>query len=165
MRGRLRGAWQEWEHPWRDARCVSGRREQDDGEVPHTDGRCGHPPCGIYAYKEPADLLRAFELPRGSQRLVYGLVELSGKVVEHERGYRGRHAAVVVAAVVGAGWLVRVEGSARLHSLFSSPVEAVDGLIAADPSVTEHVSDPEETAAALVAYLSLARDLHELAAN
>ena len=47
-------AWRAWDRPFREARCVSGRSERDDGAVPHTDGRCGDPPCGIYAFKEPA---------------------------------------------------------------------------------------------------------------
>jgi len=165
MRGRLQGAWQAWDHPFREARCVSGRRESDDGEVPHTDGRCGHPPCGIYAFKEPVDLLAAFDLPGRSRRLVYGLVELSGKVVEHERGYRGGRAAVVAAAVLGRGRLVRVEGSARLQALFADPEKAVAALAATDPSVVEEVTDPGQAIGALVAYLTLARDFYELTAT
>ncbi len=165
MRGRLQGAWQAWDHPFREARCVSGRTESDDGEVPHTDGRCGYPPCGIYAFKEAADLVTAFDLPGGRRHLVYGLVELSGKVVEHERGYRGRRASVVAAAVLGGGRLVRVEGSARLEALFTAPEEAVAALTVADPSVVEEVSDPGQAIGALVAYLTLARDFYQLTAT
>lgn len=163
MRRRLHGAWRVWEGPFREARCVSGRTERDDGEVPHTDGRCGYPPCGIYAFKDAADLLDAFDLPGGGRRFVYGLVELSGKVVEHERGYRGQRAGVVAAAVLGRGQLVRVEGNGRLQALFSAPEEALADLIAADPSVVEEVGDPEQAWAAVTAYLTLARTFHELA--
>lgn len=164
VRGRLHGAWRAWDRPFREARCVSGRTERDDGEVPHTDGRCGQPPCGIYAFKEPAQLLASFGLPEGSRRCVYGLVALSGKVVEHERGYRGQRATVVAAAVVGRGLLVRAEGIERLQSLFAAPDDAVAGLIATDAAVVEGVGDPLQAAEALIAYLSLARDFYEVAA-
>jgi len=161
VRGRLQGAWRAWDRPFREARCVSGRSERDDGAVPHTDGRCGEPPCGIYAFKEPAQLLAAFGLPEGSRRSVYGLVALSGKVVEHERGYRGQRATVVAAAVVGRGLMVRVEGPERLQSLFLAPEDAIAGLVATDPGVVEELDDPLEAAEAVIAYLSLAADLRE----
>jgi hypothetical protein len=161
VRGRLQGAWRAWDRPFREARCVSGRTERDDGAVPHTDGRCGEPPCGIYAFKEPEPLLAAFGLPEGSRRNVYGLVALSGKVVEHERGYRGQRAAVVAAAVLGRGLMVRVEGLDRLRSLFLAPEEAVAGLVATDPGVVEELDDPLEAVEAVIAYLSLAADLYE----
>jgi hypothetical protein len=162
VRGRLQGAWRAWDRPFREARCVSGRAERDDGDVPHTDGRCGEPPCGIYAFKEPAQLLASFGLPEGSRRNAYGLVALSGKVVEHERGYRGQRARVVAAAVVGRGLVVRVEGIERLQALFLAPEDAVAGLVATDASVVEEVGDPLEAAEAVIAYLSLARDFCEL---
>lgn len=161
VRGRLQGAWRAWDRPFREARCVAGRTERDDGAVPHTDGRCGEPPCGIYAFKEPAQLLAAFGLPEGSRRSVYGLVALSGKVVEHERGYRGQRARVVAAAVVGRGLMVRVEGPERLQSLFSAPEDAVAGLAATDAGVVEELGDPLEAAEAVIAYLSLAADFYE----
>jgi len=161
VRGRLHGAFRAWDRPFRVARCVSGRTERDDGEVPHTDGRCGDPPCGVYAYKEPDQLLATFGLPEGSRRNVYGLVAMAGKVVEHERGYRGQRVKVVAAAVVGRGLLVRVEG-ARLADLFAAPEETVVELIAGDRSVVEELGNPQEALEALIAYLSLARDLYEL---
>ena len=162
-RGRLHGAFRAWDRPVYEARCVSGRGERDDGAVPHTDGRCGTPPCGIYVFKEPAQLLGAFGLPEGSRRFVLGLVALSGKVVEHERGFRGQKARVVAAAVVGQGLVVRVEGIERLQSLFAAPDATVTGLIATDPAVVEEVRDPLEMSDAIVSYLSLARDFCEVA--
>lgn len=160
-RGRLHGAFQAWDRPSRVARCVSGRSERDDGEVPHTDGRCGHPPCGVYAFKEPEQLVATFGLPEGPRRNVYGLVAMAGKVVEHERGYRGQRVEVVAAAVVGGGLLVRVEGSERLQALFAAPDEAVAALVARDRAAVERLGDQHEAAQALIGYLSLARDLYE----
>ena len=163
VRGRLQGAFRAWERPFQVAHCVSGRTERDDGEVPHTDGRCGHPPCGVYAFKEPEQLLATFGLPEGPRRNVYGLVAMTGKVVEHERGYRGQRVKVVAAAVVGRGLLVRVEGIERLQALFAAPDETVAGLVARDRTAVEELDDRHEAAEALVAYLSLARDFYELA--
>ena len=165
MRGRLHGAFQAWDRPFRVAGCVSGRTERDDGEVPHTDGRCGDPPCGVYAYKEPDQLLAAFGLPEGSRRNVYGLVAMAGKVVEHERGYRGQRVEVVAAAVVGRGLLVRVEGVERLQALFAAPDEAVAGLITGDRMAVQELGRLQEATEALIAYLSLARDFYEVAAQ
>jgi hypothetical protein len=160
MRGRLHGAWRAWDRPIYRARCVTGRGERDDGQVPHTDGRCGTPPCGLYAFKEPEQLLAAFGLPEGSVRWVMGLVALTGKVVEHERGYRGQQGQVVAAAVVGRGLLVKVEGPARLQSLFAQPEATVARLISSDPGVVEEVGG--RAAEAVSAYLTLARDFYEM---
>ena len=110
LRGRLFGAWKAWDRPEYEARCLSERTGSDAGEVPHTDGRCGPPPCGLYCFKEPEQLLAAFGVPRGSSRCVLGLVSLSGKVVEHERGYRAQKVRVLAAVVVGRGRVVRIAG-------------------------------------------------------
>ena len=142
LRGRLLGAWKPWDRPEYEARCLSRRTGPDAGEVPHTDGRCGHPPCGLYCFKEPEQLLAAFGLPTGTARWVLGLVSLSGKVVEHESGYRAQKARVLAAAVVGRGRIVRIEGDARLQALFADPEATIAGLLSADPAVVEEVGDP-----------------------
>jgi len=60
--------------------------------------------CGIYAFK------RARALAPGLLRIapwsVLGLVALTGRVVEHERGYRAQRAEVLAVAVVGGGHVV-----------------------------------------------------------
>ncbi|MFH1329173.1 MAG: hypothetical protein ABIJ48_00725 [Actinomycetota bacterium] len=160
LRGRLFGAWKPWDRPEYEARCLSARTGSGATEVPHTDGRCGPPPCGLYCFKEPEQLLAAFGLPAGSNRCVLGLASLSGKVVEHERGYRSQKARVLAAAVVGRGQIVRIEGSARLRSLFVAPEATIDGLLSTDPAVVEEVGDPLQMAEAVIAYLTLARDFH-----
>ena len=121
------------------------------------------PPCGIYLFKEAARLVAAFGLPEGTRRAVLGLVALSGKVVEHSRGYRGQKARVVAAAVVGRGLMVRVEGVERLQSLFAAPDETIRGLIATDPAVVEEMPGPKEAADAVIAYLTLAKHFYEVA--
>ena len=163
LRGSLQGAWKPWDRPEYEARCLSRRTGPDDGEVPHTDGRCGYPPCGLYCFKEPAQLVAAFGLPTGTARWVLGLVSLSGKVVEHENGYRARKARVLAAAVVGRGRIIRIEGEARLQALFAHPEGTIAGLLSADPGVVEEVGDSVEMAEAVISYLSLARDFRESA--
>jgi hypothetical protein len=46
--------------------------------------------CGIYAYKEKPRLLREITNPYSGLRLVYGEINLWGKVIEHEDGYRAQ---------------------------------------------------------------------------
>ena len=158
LQGRLQGAWKPWDRPEYEATCLSRRTGPDAGDVPHTDGRCGYPPCGLYCFKEPGQLIAAFGLPTGAARWVLGLVSLSGKVVEHENGYRARRARVLAAAVAGRGQIVRVEGDARLQALFAHPEGTIAGLLSADAGVVEEGGDPVQTVEAVVSYLSLARD-------
>ena len=46
--------------------------------------------CGIYAYKEKPRLLREIGKTNSGLRLVYGEINLWGKVIEHEDGYRAQ---------------------------------------------------------------------------
>ena len=59
LAGAFHGAWERWEHPSLRARCLT--TSTDDG-VPHTDGRCGPHPCGIYAAKNVRRLLEPVNL-------------------------------------------------------------------------------------------------------
>ena len=52
--GRLRGARHAWDTHTFEATCD---RTSDDGELPHTDGRCGRLGCGVYAGKRLQELL------------------------------------------------------------------------------------------------------------
>lgn len=110
--GALHGARSVWREPTFAATCAD-----DPTDVPHSDGRCGRLGCGVYATKELAPLLEMHVTPE-SHSYVAALVALSGKVVEHERGYRARSAAVVTAYAV---WPDRVMASAqpeRIAALF-----------------------------------------------
>jgi hypothetical protein len=161
VRARLQGAWKPWDSPEHEARCLSRRTGPDAADVPHTDGRCGPPSCGLYCFKEPEQLVAAFGLPRGADRWVMGLVSLSGKVVEHERGYRAQKARVLAAAVVGRGQMIRIEGDARLQALFAHPEGTISGLLSADPGVVEAAGDAVRMMEAVTSYLALVRDFHE----
>ena len=46
--------------------------------------------CGIYAYKEKPRLLREIRNINPGLRIVYGEINLWGKVIEHEDGYRAQ---------------------------------------------------------------------------
>lgn len=91
-------------------------------EIPHSDGRCGRLGCGIYAVK---DRRRLNEEGGWSTDGVVGLVELAGKVVEHDHGYRAAHAEVkVVGAVIGNRSLVTADPG-RIVALFDDPERAL----------------------------------------
>ncbi|MEX2424427.1 MAG: hypothetical protein WD990_10650 [Acidimicrobiia bacterium] len=84
----LVGMFERWQTPEMEAVCGKLPLNPD---VPHTDGRCGEPQCGIYAAKRPEAVLESVP-PDGGWAL--GLVSLSGKVVEHEHGFRAQRARV-----------------------------------------------------------------------
>jgi hypothetical protein len=73
---------------WATARCPRGRHSAPGEECT----------CGVYASKDlniAIALAGAFGLPRGESeppRAVFGLVQLAGKVIEHDDGYRAEHA-------------------------------------------------------------------------
>lgn len=74
-----------------EARC--GQEDHSEQQAPHL--TCT---CGIYAYKEKPRLLgeiritygRPLAPPVSGLRLVYGEINLWGKVIEHEDGYRAQ---------------------------------------------------------------------------
>jgi len=74
-----------------EARCE--QEDHSEQQVPHL--TCT---CGIYAYKEKPRLLgeiritygRPLAPPVSGLRLVYGEINLWGKVIEHEDGYRAQ---------------------------------------------------------------------------
>ncbi|MFQ5522266.1 MAG: hypothetical protein ACE5F5_01640 [Acidimicrobiia bacterium] len=120
--GRFRGYREAWRHREMTAHCLT---TGSDFEVPHTDGRCGDPPCGIYLAKDVADLLNAhveFDL----DEIAVGLVGLSGKVVEHERGYRGEHATVMALALVVDAEVCTVSDVEEIAAIFEKGVPVND---------------------------------------
>ena len=61
------------------------RKDHSEQQSPHL--TCT---CGIYAYKEKPRLLREISNVYSGLRLVYGEINLWGKVIEHEDGYRAQ---------------------------------------------------------------------------
>jgi hypothetical protein len=82
-----------WTSPTFEATCSTPFGPKTDLEVPHTAGGCGSPPCGIYASHEIEALL-ASGLTDNLPDFAVGTVDLSGKVVEHEHGYRAKTATI-----------------------------------------------------------------------
>jgi len=105
-----------WSTPTMEARCLTtGERD----EVPHTDGSCGRPPCGIYATKT-VEYLVSDDLPQGP--VAIGLVEMSGKVVEHARGYRAQRATIRALVLDhGNGKLLCTDDPAVISELLQDP--------------------------------------------
>lgn len=128
------GAVHGYRVPWTTPRltAVCGQGSGND-EVPHTDGRCGDPACGIYVAKDPVALLDAH--PDRPYDWLVGMVELSGKVVEHEHGYRGQHAQTV--AVVAFRGHPIIDGRRAYTSADPAAIEAFFAN-PADPSVLDH---------------------------
>lgn len=112
--GRLHGARTLWTEPSFVATCAS-----HDGEVPHADGRCGRLGCGIYATKALQPLIN-LHLEAGSHSYVAALVALSGRIVEHENGYRASHARVAAAYAVWPDRVLATADEARLRALFAA---------------------------------------------
>lgn len=115
--GGLHGAWEQWRTVGKEAQC---RRP---GEVPHSNGACGRLGCGIYATKAIDPLLTPRIVP-GVAGYAIGAVEMTGKVIEHELGYRAARAEVVHLVLVGPNGLSEVVRSDRLDQAFSDPEAA-----------------------------------------
>lgn len=116
--GLLRGARQAWPKPTLAARCSRGGPH----EVPHTDGRCGRLGCGIYAARDLGALLGG---PNARTRVSAGVVALSGKVVEHEGGYRGARAQVIAIGLVAGGRSLVAADRESITRVFADPLAAL----------------------------------------
>ena len=103
--GTIRGlSGQLWRSAAMDAACTNGPEGSPHLPTAPCRGR-----CGINAYTTPAQLLAAARSIRGPRRLsassphigipipeaLYGVVSLSGRVVEHDHGFRGQRARVI----------------------------------------------------------------------
>ncbi len=113
-----------WGSPAITARCL---RDVPGDDIPHAEARCGPPACGVYATKD----LSMFPLKvvqSSWDGYALGVVSLTGKVVEHEQGYRGARASVVgIAARLGDRWLTTAR-PAHIESLFADPESAMTDL-------------------------------------
>lgn len=149
--GAFLGFRQRWSEPGKDASCLTSFAQE---EVPHTDGRCGPPACGIYAAKVVGDLMKSMVQEQVvEQPVAVGLVGLSGKVVEHRLGYRAARARVLALAVAQpARGLLCVEDPDRLAELFGDSDETARWLETAVDLLPSQV-DPARTRTSLVKYL------------
>jgi hypothetical protein len=153
----LRGARRVWPEPYLAAECPQ-LPGAEPGEVPHRDGPCGRPGCGIYAVPEVPELFRVMPPWYLLEGTVFGLVELSGMVIEHERGYRAAHARVVAVVVGSLGRIVTSDDAAWIESLFRRPADVLCGPAAgAWAAATRTPLDDEEIRQAIVGYLEAQR--------
>jgi hypothetical protein len=126
--GRLRGAREVWTKPTLEATCSKPGRP---GDVPHADGRCGRLGCGIYAGKDLHRLVATPAFRFGSAgfgtdpSLAIGLVELTGKVIEHDLGYRAQCGTVVAVVAGHNGTQLATADPNEIAALFADPVAAV----------------------------------------
>ena len=121
----LHGARMPWSIPQQTARCL--HRRTSNRQVPHDAGDCGSPPCGIYAFKDIRRVRALIEpwFEQGSLTVAVGVVALSGRVIEHDSGYRAEHAEVAALSVIsgtkqGAS-SIWVESPIDLTEIFVSP--------------------------------------------
>lgn len=115
---RLQGLRQTWPRPELKAGC-----ERRGPGAPHLEGGCR---CGIYALKAPEGLIG----PGGVRRrpgagIAFGLVALSGVVVEHERGYRAARAEAAAMVVVHRGGALGGDDRWWIKRLFQRPAAAL----------------------------------------
>ena len=87
--------------PWRDRTKEASCLNRVPGEdLPHSNGRCGPPACGIYATKACDHIFSQMNRRRD---WAIGLVGMSGKVVEHRLGYRAQRATIEALCLVVEG--------------------------------------------------------------
>lgn len=122
--GRVMGNQVCWPEPSLASVCL---REVPGDDVPHAVDRCGPPACGIYAVKHLTMLPDEVAAGRISRSIV-GVVAMSGKVVEHEQGYRGARARVVAVVANGEGKRIVTDHPETISSLFDDPLGTLSAL-------------------------------------
>ena len=117
LHDRVEGVRRVWPTSRLRATCGAG---YDDVEIPHTDGRCGRLGCGVYAAKRPEPVLESFR-PASGHRYVAGRVAMTGKVVEHDTGYRAEVAEAVAVVAAGRHGVLATRDPALIDALFRDP--------------------------------------------
>jgi hypothetical protein len=118
---RVRGSQSHWTSAAYEATCL---RSVPNDDIPHSEQICGPPACGIYATKTMEKFPTSITggLAEGH---AFGVVAMTGKVVEHEGGYRSQRASVVALAVRSARrWLVTAKPD-EIEAIFQDPERAV----------------------------------------
>ena len=129
-----------WESPTLESKCL---REIPGDDLPHAVDRCGPPACGIYAVKDLA--MFPSEVSRGAiHHSVVGLVAMSGKVVEHEAGYRSQRATAVAVSVNDGRDRLLTDEPEIIEWLFADPGAAMTRAVPArndeQPPTTEYLA-------------------------
>jgi hypothetical protein len=114
--GGLVGMVERWPGPEMEATC---KKLPLNPDVPHTDVRCGEPRCGIYAAKRPDPIFE--EIPSEGGWAI-GLVALSGKIVEHDLGFRAQRARVEAIVIQHDGHVLAAEEPQIVRLAFAAAV-------------------------------------------
>lgn len=113
----IKGNQVRWAEPWLESHCL---RQIPGEDLPHSEGRCGPPACGIYAVKSldwyPIEVSNV-----SMNNSVVGVVALSGKVVEHTAGYRAERARVIAVSVRSRGRRLMTGDFPTIETLFEDP--------------------------------------------
>lgn len=115
--GQLCGVKLSWKKRTLRATCL---RRGDLGEIPHSDGSCGRLGCGVYAAKTVDPLYRDFNVWTLDDFAI-GLVALTGKVVEHDDGYRAAEATVVALGARLDGRVLLTNVPDMIDDVFADP--------------------------------------------
>ncbi|MEA1902706.1 MAG: hypothetical protein U9N56_04185 [Actinomycetota bacterium] len=113
----LHGAMVRWREPRLTSECLNQIPGED---VPHSVRICGSPACGIYATKSLAVLRQELGVS-DIDGYVIAVVALSGKVVEHEHGYRAARAEVVAVAGRLGGRHIFTDDPETITDFFARP--------------------------------------------
>jgi hypothetical protein len=118
---RLHGSQSPWTSATYEATCL---RSVPNDDIPHSEQICGPPACGIYATKTmekyPTSITGAL-----AEDHAFGVVAMTGKVVEHSGGYRSECANVVALAVRSdRRWLVTAKPD-EIEAIFQDPERAI----------------------------------------
>ncbi len=141
--GQFHGYRVRWEHRTLSAVCAGGASNVD---VPHTERECADPPCGIYAAKDVDRLISAHA---DIDSMAIGLVAMTGKVVEHEQGWRAERVTVLALTFARGGIVLATDDPEEIEILFQGIGLADEWHLAGDraPSVKGRIE------AAMAAYM------------
>ncbi len=113
--GQVTGAVTPWTRRSKRAVCLNGVTGED---LPHSNGRCGPPPCGIYATKKPEYV---YERIQRMRNWAIGLVALAGKVVEHTHGYRAQRASIEALCMIMDGHRLHLDEPIAIEAALLDP--------------------------------------------
>ena len=115
--------------PWRTSVAVGTCHRSTESPAPHATDQCAASGCGIVAMKS-AGMLDGFD---HDSMIAIGRLEMSGRVVEHEHGFRAELAEVVaLIATDGQRWF-RSHDRGQIEELFATPEQTFTRLSAPVP--------------------------------
>jgi hypothetical protein len=117
--GQVVGAVTPWTDRSKSAVCLNGVSGVD---LPHSNGRCGPPACGVYATKQPEYVFARMQRMRN---WAIGLVGLTGKVVEHTHGFRAHTATIEALCLVVNGRRLHLDDHILIEAALLDPTGVV----------------------------------------